>query len=89
MDTSGAATTKAEKKIEQHKMLLSISNNSDNDACSNVVGLCERFTVAGNYEAKLLASASAALGRIARATAELLQARESIFDQSKKLAKIT
>lgn len=71
VETSRAATTKAEKEIEIQKRLVAAAQKSANTDFNDVVSFCELVTVSGTHKALLLSSASVASAQIGGATAEI------------------
>lgn len=86
LETSPAATVKAERKIEHHEGLVSEAEKSKKNALNDVASLCGRFTVADTREVEVSSDASATSNEMAKATGKLRQARDTISTQSKKLA---
>lgn len=82
------ATAKARKKAGRQKGLVSVTDKSSNDDSNDVAGLGGRTVFTSVSEAEVLPSTSRASSQIARAIAELPQARDTISAQSKKLEMI-
>lgn len=89
IESSRAAATEARREVEQQKGLVYIAKKSASAAFNNVAGLRERVAFLDNRKAQLLANISAFSGQIARETAELSQAQNTISTQSKELSKIS
>lgn len=88
VEASRETTAKPKQEVERQKKLVSIAEKSTNNALNDVMSLCERVAFAGTREAELLSNESTTLNKIATATAELRQARDTISTQSRELAKI-
>lgn len=85
---SQAASAEIEKDVERQKKLVSKAENVKKDALNDVANLLEWVATASTHEVKFLSNASAASGLMARSTAELDQARDTMSTSSKELAKV-
>lgn len=88
-EASEACIARAEKKLERQKKFGSVAAQLKNSTFNDIVSLSEGVAVVSKQEKELLSNASAASSQVARTTAKLRRARNTIMMQNRELANIS